>query len=68
MTYLKITNLEENHYGLQYHDGLVEDIVPFDPENLVSIGADIHDCDDCSLRYALTYGHQKVVDYIKSLG
>jgi len=32
MTYLKITNAEENHYGLQYHDGLVEDIVPFSTE------------------------------------
>ena len=30
MTYLKITNAKENHHGLQYHDGLVEDIVPFD--------------------------------------
>jgi hypothetical protein len=27
--YLKITDLEENHHGLQYHDGLVEDIIPF---------------------------------------
>ena len=30
--YLKITNKEENHYGLGYHDGLVEDIIPFQPE------------------------------------
>jgi ankyrin repeat protein len=30
MTYLKITNAKENHFGLQYHDGLVKDIVPFD--------------------------------------
>jgi hypothetical protein len=27
--YLKITNKEEKHHGLQYRDGLVEDIVPF---------------------------------------
>lgn len=27
--YLKITNAEENHHGLQYHDGLVIDPVPF---------------------------------------
>jgi hypothetical protein len=27
--YLKITNLEEIHHGLQYHDGLVEDTIPF---------------------------------------
>jgi hypothetical protein len=25
--YLKVTNLEENHNGLQYHTGLVEDII-----------------------------------------
>jgi hypothetical protein len=30
--YLKITNEAENHNGLQYHDGLVEDILPFEPE------------------------------------
>jgi hypothetical protein len=30
--YLKITNQEENHNGLQYRDGLVEDILPFQPE------------------------------------
>jgi hypothetical protein len=30
--YLKITNAEENHYGLQYHDGLNVDPVPFDKE------------------------------------
>ena len=28
-TYYKITNSKENHYGLQYHDGLVEDINKF---------------------------------------
>jgi len=28
-TYYKITNKEENHRGLQYHDGLVIDTVPF---------------------------------------
>ena len=27
--YLKITNFEENHHGLQYHDGLNIDPVPF---------------------------------------
>ena len=27
--YFKVTNEKENHYGLQYHDGLVEDIIPF---------------------------------------
>jgi len=37
MTYLKITNVKENHRGLQYHDGLVVDIVPFDPENQCGI-------------------------------
>jgi hypothetical protein len=30
--YLKITNLEELHHGLQYHDGLVIDPVPFERE------------------------------------
>ena len=30
--YFKITNPEENHQGLQYHDGLVEDILPFQKE------------------------------------
>jgi hypothetical protein len=28
-TYYKVTNKEENHHGLQYHDGLVKDILPF---------------------------------------
>ena len=27
--YFKITNQEENHNGLQYQNGLVEDILPF---------------------------------------
>lgn len=27
--YFKITNQEENHYGLQYQDGIVEDILAF---------------------------------------
>ena len=33
-TYYKITNKKENHRGLQYKTGLVEDILPFnsDPE------------------------------------
>jgi hypothetical protein len=30
--YLKITNQEENHNDLQYHTGLVEDIIPFQRE------------------------------------
>jgi hypothetical protein len=30
--YLKITNSEENHNGLQCHTGLVEDIIPFKKE------------------------------------
>jgi len=38
MTYLKITNAEENHNGLQYHDGLVEDIVPFESEGSCCAG------------------------------
>jgi ribosomal protein L30/L7E len=29
--YLKITKAYELHHGLQYHDGLVEDILPFEP-------------------------------------
>jgi hypothetical protein len=30
--YLKITNEAEIHNNLQYHDGLVKDILPFEPE------------------------------------
>jgi hypothetical protein len=30
--YFKITNEEENHRGLQYKDGLVEDIIPFNDD------------------------------------
>jgi hypothetical protein len=30
--YLKITNKNENHNGLQYHTGLVADIIPFKKE------------------------------------
>jgi hypothetical protein len=32
MTYLKITNELENHKGLQYNNGLIEDILPFAKE------------------------------------
>jgi ankyrin repeat protein len=32
MKYYKITNQKENHYGLQYHDGEVTDILPFNPQ------------------------------------
>ena len=34
LTYFKVLNESENHNGLQYHTGLVEDILPFesDPE------------------------------------
>jgi len=28
-TYYKVTNKEENHRGLQYKTGLIEDILPF---------------------------------------
>jgi hypothetical protein len=28
-TYYKVTNKEENHNGLQYHDGIVKDVLPF---------------------------------------
>jgi len=31
MKFYKITNEKECHHGLQYHDGLNEDIVPFNP-------------------------------------
>ena len=30
--YLKITNEKENHHGLQYHDGLNIDFIPFERE------------------------------------
>jgi hypothetical protein len=30
MDYYKVTDVSENHNGLQFHDGLVEDIKPFD--------------------------------------
>ena len=32
MKYYKITNKEERHHGLQYHDGEVTDILPFNPK------------------------------------
>jgi len=35
-TYYKITNGEENHHGLQYHDGLVIDSVPFNSNSAAS--------------------------------
>ena len=31
MNFYKITNEKENHNGLQYHDGLNVDILPFNP-------------------------------------
>src|SRR4030042_1262237 len=31
MNYYKITNKEENHYGMQYKTGLNVDILPFNP-------------------------------------
>jgi hypothetical protein len=39
--YLKITNLEENHHGLQYVDGLNVDPVPFAREGSCCAGGDI---------------------------
>ena len=38
MKYYKITNKEENHNGLQYHDGLIEDIKPFNPSGSCKSG------------------------------
>jgi hypothetical protein len=32
MKYYKITNQKEKHYGLQYHDGEVTDILPFNSQ------------------------------------
>ena len=32
MKYYKTTNREETHNGLQYHDGLNVDVLPFDPD------------------------------------
>jgi hypothetical protein len=134
MTYLKITNLEENHNGLQYKDGLVEDIIPFakegscvpggiyfsddknicgfleygewirevtipsdaemveDPDGgkwrsskvilgerksllevstwewMISIGWDVHSCNEGSLRWACRNGHLEVAKYLISVG
>ena len=34
---------------------------------LVEQGADIHADDDYALRYAVTYDHLEIVDYLKSL-
>jgi hypothetical protein len=31
-TYYKVTNKEEIHHGLQYHDGIVKDILPFNAD------------------------------------
>jgi ankyrin repeat protein len=32
MKYYKITNQDETHHGLQYHNGEVTDIIPFNPQ------------------------------------
>jgi len=55
MTYLKITNLEENHNELQYHDGLVEDIVPFSEEGSCCPGGIYFTTPEFILEY-LNYG------------
>jgi hypothetical protein len=38
MNFYKITNEEETHRGLQYHDGLVVDTVPFNPNGTCEPG------------------------------
>jgi hypothetical protein len=55
MTYLKITNLEENHNGLQYKDGLVEDIIPFVKEGSCCAGG-IYFSDEKNICGFLDYG------------
>ena len=55
MTYYKITNESENHYGLQYQDGLVEDIIPFAQEGSCCDGG-IYFSDEKNILEFLNYG------------
>ena len=53
--YFKITNTEENHNGLQYHTGLVEDILPFQKEGSCVPGG-IYFSDEKHILDFLNYG------------
>jgi hypothetical protein len=55
MTYLKITNKLENHKGLQYQTGLIEDIIPFEPEGSCVPGG-IYFSDEKNILTFLDYG------------
>jgi hypothetical protein len=55
MTYLKITNSEENHKGLQYKTGLIEDILPFEKEGSCVPGG-IYFSDEKNICNFLSYG------------
>jgi len=55
--YFKITNAEENHNGLQYHTGLVEDILPFQEEEEGScVPGGIYFTDEKHIFKFLNYG------------
>jgi hypothetical protein len=55
MTYLKITNKLENHNGLLYQTGLVEDILPFEKEGSCCAGG-IYFSDEKNICEFLYYG------------
>jgi len=55
MTYYKITNESENHNNLQYQDGLVEDILPFNPKGSCCPGG-IYFSDEKNILDFLDYG------------
>lgn len=55
--YFKITNEKENHHGLQYHDGVIEDVVRFnsDPNSSCSPGG-IYFSDEKNIDNFFNYG------------
>ena len=53
--YLKITNKAENHNNLQYHDGLIQDILPFQKKGSCVPGG-IYFSDEKHILEFLNYG------------
>jgi len=55
MRYWKVTNQEEKHHGLQHHDGLVIDPIPFNPSGSCAPGG-IYYADEDHICEFLGYG------------
>jgi hypothetical protein len=63
--FIKLTSKSEIHNGLQFNDGLIQDILPFDPSNQCSPGG-IYFCDLLNIKKWLQYGNN-TMHYVRSV-